>query len=127
MTDGGVGLRRCRFKELPEAPSSRVAELGLDPICLAPDSMLAPSVSGTVQPYSSRENVRWQGAGKTGMLLETPSGIHLRARPGDKHLSSVMSRNLPTTLAAVGDFSPVLQPEKLRSGEGVIYPKFHSV
>ena len=84
-----------------------MAELGLDPICLSPDSMLAPSISGTVQPYSSREKVHWEVAGKTGVLLETPSGICLRARHGDEHLSSVMSLNLPATLAAVGVLVPL--------------------
>lgn len=61
------------------------------------------------------------------MLLEAPSGIHLRARHGDEHLSLVMSRDLPTTVAAVDVFSPILQIENLKVGGEVIYPKSHSV
>lgn len=74
--------------------------------------MLALSICGTGEPFSSREKVLWEVTGRTAMHLETPLGIYLlRAVHGAEHLASVIACDLPTTLVEVDVFSPILQIE----------------
>lgn len=81
--------------------------------------MLVSSACGTVEPFSSREKVRGEVAGKTRMHLETLLGIYLlRAACGAEHLVCVTSFILPTTLVGVDVFSPILQTEKLSFQRG---------
>lgn len=90
--------------------------------------MLALSICGTVEPFSSREKVLWEVTGRTGVHLETPLGIYLlRTVHGAEHLASVIACNLPTTLVEVDVFSLILQIGKLRFRKEVICPKFHSL